>query len=266
MARIGLIAGKGKLPLIWAREATKKGHEVYGFLIGEETVCLNNIVKETYSVSLGTLGELINLFKQHELGKAIMLGKVEKTHLFNGLELDRRTQKLLAELKVLNDDSILRAIVEELEEEGVEVLKQYTYLDDLLPKPGVLTADKPDNKLLQDMKFGFEMARKIGDLDIGQTVIVKDKAVLAVEAIEGTDRAIKRGGRLGNQGIVMAKVSKPGQDFRFDIPTVGLKTLENLIAVEAKGLVIEADKTFILERQNFIKKANKTNITVVAKK
>ncbi len=266
MAKIALMAGKGKLPLLWAREAVKKGHDIYAFpVVEEETIDLEEIVEAVYSIGLGTLGKLIDLLKQHKIEKAVMLGKVEKANLFNDLELDQRTSSLLAGLNNLNDDSILEAVVNELEREGIEILKQYTYLDELLPDPGVLTVREPDDTLYRDMEFGFNMAREIGRLDIGQTVIVKDRAVLAVEAIEGTDETIKRGGCLGQSGIVMAKVSKPCQDFRFDIPTIGLKTLDNLIIVKARGLVIEAGKTFIVEREQFIEKANEANITVVAK-
>lgn len=265
MARVGVIAGKGNLPVIWSKAAREKGHTVIAFpLKGVTDSKLDNITQSVEPVNPGQLGRLIEQLLKKEINEVVMIGKIEKSMLFQGLDLDQRMKSLLSGLKILNDDSIMLAIVNELAQEGIEVLKQSTYIEDLFPQPGVLTSKEPVSDLIEDMEYGFNIAKEIGRLDIGQTVIVKGKAVMAVEAIEGTDSAILRGGELGGPGVTMAKVSKPQQDFRFDIPTVGETTLDNLIKIGARGLVIEAGKTFLINKEEFIARAEKANITVVA--
>lgn len=267
MKRVGLIAGSGKLPYLWAKMAAKNNCQLYYYPLLEEVDCLpEGLADVVRPINLGQLDNLIKNMRQDQIESLVMIGKVEKTHLFNGAELDIRFKTMLSGLKELNDDSILLALIEEFEREGITVLKQSTYLEELFPEPGVLTAGEIDEGLRQDMEFGFRMAKSIGQLDIGQTVVVKSRAVLAVEAIEGTDRAINRGGRLGGTGSVVAKVSKPQQDFRFDIPTVGEETMKNLIEIKARGLVIEAGKTFLIEKAKFIRIADENNIAVVAMK
>jgi UDP-2,3-diacylglucosamine hydrolase len=265
MNRIALIAGRGRLPLVWAEAARKKGIEVFAFPIIEEIdTPLKDLVEAYLPVNIGTLDRVIGLIKNYMINKVVMIGKVAKTHLFIGMEMDKRMKDLLSGLDQLNDDSILLAIVNELEKEGIRVLKQSTYIEDLLAEAGVLTSIQPNKELYNDMKTGFELAKEIARVDIGQTILVKNRAVLAVEAIEGTDEAIKRGGFFGGKGAVMAKVSKPMQDWRFDIPTVGLTTIKNLIDIKARGLVVEAGKTFLLERERLIAEAENNNIAIVA--
>lgn len=265
MERVGVIAGKGFLPSIWVKAAREKGNRVYAFQLSEVAdYSLEGIADQVKYFSIGELNNLIQSLHTLDIDKVVMIGKVEKSLLFSDIKLDNRMKGLLAELEVLNDDSILLAIVEELASEGIEVLKQSTFIEDLFPEPGVLTSLKPDEQLLSDMTFGFKMAREIGRLDIGQTVVVKDRSVLAVEAIEGTDQAIKRGGEIGGPGTVIAKVSKPGQDWRFDIPTVGLTTLQNMIAIKARGLVIEAGKTFLIDKTKLLEKAEENGLVVMA--
>ena len=264
MAKIGLIAGWGKLPQLWAREASKRGNEVYAYpLVEEKTESLKEYTEQVCPVNIGAFDSLLKTLLKHGIEKVVMIGKVNKDHLFS-LEFDKRMKKLLASLDDLNDDSILRAIAAEFTSEGLEVIPQMAYLKDLIPEPGILTGDTPVPELKRDMEFGFLNALKIGELDIGQTVIVRDQTVLAVEAAEGTDLTIKRGGRLAQGGIVMAKICKPGQDSRLDIPTIGLNTLENLISVQARGLILEAGKTFLLDKEEFLIKAEEAGITVVA--
>lgn len=265
MDKIALIAGQGELPLIWAGKAREKGCRVYAFPVVEEnTLDLQDIAEEVYPVNIGQLSGLIELILKYNIKKVVMLGKVRKGNLFSGVELDQEIRQMLSGLDDLNDDSILLAIVNKLHSAGVEVIEQSTFLEDLLARPGLIAGKQPSPDLRADMEFGFRLAREIGRLDIGQTVIVKNRAVLAVEAIEGTDQAIKRGGELGGRNTTTAKVSKPDQDFRFDLPTVGLKTVKNLIEIGARGLVIEAHKTFLLNREEIINKAEKHNITVMA--
>ncbi len=264
MKRIGLIAGWGDLPLIWAKQAKKKGIEIYVFKLAEEkTASFTELAEQVYQVNIGQLDHLIELILSHHIEETVMLGKVRKEHLFANLELDRRMQKVLAALPLLNDDSILLGIVDELAAAGIEVLPQSIFLDRLLPERGLIVGEITP-QLQEDMAYAFRLAREMGRLDIGQTVLVKDRAALAVEAIEGTDAAIKRAGKYGGRGLVMAKVSKVKQDLRFDIPTVGLKTLDSLLAVGAKGLIIEAERTFLLKRDKFIERADAGGLTVIA--
>ena len=264
MAKVGMIAGWGKLPRIWAREASKRGHKVYAYpLAEEETVSLNEYTERVSPVNIGEFDNLIKTLLKHDIEKVVMIGKVKKDHLFN-LEFDNRMKQLFASLDNLNDDNILRAIASEFTAEGIEILSQSTYLKDLLPEAGILTDNKPTRQVKEDMEYGFLTALKIGEMDIGQTVIVRDKSVIAVEAAEGTDQTIKRGGRLAGGGVVMAKACKPGQDFRFDLPTLGLNTIDNLISVQARGLILDAGKTFLLNRDEFLKRAEKADIIVVA--
>ena len=159
----------------------------------------------------------------------------------------------------------MNAIVQELESEGMEVMDQTVLIKPLLPKPGVLTKRKPTEKELADMEFGFKMAKAIGGLDIGQTGVVKNQAVMAVEAIEGTDACILRGGYLGKGGVIVAKTAKPAQDQRFDIPGFGTKTMESMITAGATGIVIEAGNTLIVEREKTVALADKHNITILVK-
>ncbi|MFW5999430.1 MAG: LpxI family protein [Halanaerobiaceae bacterium] len=265
MSTVGVIAGKGKLPVLWTRRAAEKGHRVFVFALAEEpTEELFPGAEDVFSVNINQFGELLTRLEKTNVKDVVMMGKVEKKRLFTGEQPDACLQEILAGLEELSDENILLGLAHRLEKSGFTVLEQTTYLEDLLPEPGVLTSVLPEEKLMADMEFGFEMAREIGRLDIGQTVVVKDRVVLAVEAIEGTDLAIARGGNLGEGGITVAKVSRPGQDFRFDVPAVGPDTLSVLKKYGANGLVLEAGKTFILEKERFISAAAEAGIAVVA--
>ena len=195
-----------------------------------------------------------------------MIGKVTKEILYSEGKIvpDWQAVKLLMSLPDRHDDTIMNAIVAKLESLGMRVQNQTIFLKDLLPEPGVLTTRKPTADEAADMEYGFAMAKKIGGLDIGQTVVVKNKAIMAVEAIEGTDACILRGGSLG-KGVIVAKTAKPAQDNRFDMPSVGTKTLESMIKAGAVGLVMEAGQTLLVERERTLALANEHNITIVAK-
>lgn len=265
MERIGLLAGEGDLPLIWARAARKKGREVFAYKLVEKiNPLLEESADQVKSINIGMLDDLIAGLKADGIEELVMAGSIDKTMLFKGIPLDARFAALLAGLKDLNNDSILSAIVNEFTKEGIRVLPQSIYLEGLLAGHGILNSLQPDEQLLSDLKYAFKMAREIGRLDIGQTVVVQNRTVLAVETIEGTDEAIKRGGRLAGPGVVVAKAAKPGQDFRFDLPVIGEGTLNTLISVKARGLVIEADSTFIIDKENFIKRAEENDIVVAA--
>jgi DUF1009 family protein len=193
-----------------------------------------------------------------------MAGKVSKTLLYKSrIRPDLRAVKLLFSLKDKKDDSILLAITKELEEEGIHLLDITRFSRGIITPDGILTNNKPTDDEWKDVQFGWKIAKEIGRLDIGQTVVVKNQAVMAVEAIEGTDEAIKRGGKLAGSGAVIVKVSKPNQDMRFDVPVVGLTTLKAMIDVGAKVLAVESEKSIILNREKIIEDSKKAGISIV---
>ncbi|MDF2635319.1 MAG: hypothetical protein K0R78_2193 [Pelosinus sp.] len=265
MKTIGLLAGVGRLPVEFARAARGMGFTVIaiGLVPGVEAE-LNQVADKAYHISVGQLQEIITTLKNEGVTEVTMLGKVTKELMFTGaVHLDSRIQKLLASLTDNSDDTIMLAFVRELAAEGLGVLDQTALLRALMPGPGVLTDRKPTEEEQADLEFGFTMAKEIGRLDIGQTVVVKDCAVMAVEAIEGTDACIRRGGELGRGGVRVAKVAKPKQDMRFDVPAVGPNTVEAMHAAGATALVMEAGKTLLVDRETVLKMANNHGITIV---
>jgi DUF1009 family protein len=263
--RIGLIAGAGDMPFIWARAAKRKGAEIIAVAIAEEAKKgLDGIVDQLHHFSVGQAGKIIKTFKDEGIRELVFIGKVNKALIFKDIRFDLRAITLMARLRDRKDDTIMLTIVDELKKEGIDVLEQTVFLEDMMPGPGVLTKRRPNKEETADIEFGMEMAKGVAGLDIGQTVVVKDKAVMAVEAIEGTDEAIKRGGALGKGGIVVVKVAKPNQDLRFDIPTVGMNTLNSLIDAGGKTLAIEAGKTFVVDMENIVKEADRKGIAIVA--
>lgn len=265
--KIGLIAGNGKFPLIFAREAKKVGTEVVALAIKKETSpSLENLVDRIHWVNVGQLGDLIEICKKEGITRAVMAGQVRHTHLFGQVRLDARAMALLAGVKDKKADSLLGAVADELLREGIELIDSATYLSHLLPSPGILTRRKPTQKEWRDIEFGHKMAKEIAGLDIGQTVVVKDQTVLAVEGMDGTDSTIKRGGKLGRGDVVVVKVSKPHQDRRFDLPIVGERTVEVLKQAKAKVLAFSARSTILLDREKVVKSANQNGISLVAVK
>lgn len=264
MSKKALIAGWGDLPRIWAEKALAADEDFIILKIAEEiTADFSDLAVEEYTVNLSRLAELIEILAENKIEEIIWLGKVRKAHLFNNFNPDQRLAAILAELPDFNDDTILLALAEEFSRKGIKLLPQTYLLEEYLAAPGLL-AGEPDSELKREMEFAFKTAYNLGRFDIGQTALIKDGAVMALEAIEGTDEAIKRAAEYGGPGVVMAKCSKKEQDFRFDIPTVGLKTLTNLIEAQAAALIIEAEKTFILNREEFCRKAAAAGIVVAA--
>ncbi|BCB95151.1 hypothetical protein JZK55_00730 [Dissulfurispira thermophila] len=262
---IGIIAGTGDLPKIIARDAKERGFKVI-------TVALENLAShdmervsdEIKWINVGKFGELIDTLIKFNVKEAIMAGKVSKTLLYKSkVTPDIRAVKLLFSLKDKSDDSILNAITRELEKEGIHVINTATFSPHLLTPEGVLTEDPPTMDEWKDIEFGWAIAKEIGRLDIGQTVVVKGQAVMAVEAIEGTDDAILRGGRLSGEGAVVIKVSKPHQDMRLDVPVIGINTLRSMIEVKARIIAIEAHKSMIVNRDRLIREAEESGISVV---
>jgi len=265
MKKLGLIAGMGDLPIIIASEAKAQGYKVIAIALEPlADRSLSSHVDEIKWVNVGKLGKLIDTLKDYGIKEAVMAGKVSKTLLYKSkITPDLRAIKLLFSLKDRKDDSILLAITKELEEEGITLLDITLFGSNLLTPEGVLTKDRPTDEEWKDIEFGWKIAKEIGRLDIGQTVVVKNQAVMAIEAIEGTDAAIKRGGTLAGKGAVIVKVSKPNQDMRFDVPVVGLKTLRTIIEVGGKVLAVEAHKSIFLNKDKLIEESKKAGISIV---
>jgi len=263
--KLGLIAGMGELPIAIAGEAKSQGYTICAIALEPlADRSLSSHVDEIKWVNVGKLGTLINSLKKSGIKEAVMAGKVSKTLLYKSkITPDLRAVKLLLTLKDRRDDSILLAIAKELADEGIELLDITLFSTGLLMPEGVLTKNKPSNDERKDIEFGWKMAKEIGRLDIGQTVVVKNRAVMAVEAIEGTDEAIKRGGRLAGEGAVVVKVSKPNQDMRFDVPAVGLQTLSAMQEVKARVLCVEAKKSLILNKDKLLEEAKIAGISIV---
>lgn len=266
MERIGLLAGAGKLPVECAKAAKLLGYEVYAVALLPETDAeLKECTADCQSISIAHLDAVLNYLKEHQVSKVTMIGKVTKELLFSGkVQPDARMLKLIMELPDRKDDTIMMMFVRELAKAGIQAFDQTVLIRRLMPHRGVITKREPTAEERKDMEFGFRMAKEIGRLDVGQTAVVKNMAVMALEAIEGTDACIHRGGQLARGGAVVAKVAKPQQDDRFDVPTVGLATIQSMVDVGATALAIEADKTLLVEREEMLALAEANNITIAA--
>ena len=266
MEKLGILAGTGKLPVECARAATKLGYEVYavGLLPSSDTQ-IAQFAKDYQFISVAQLEAILNYLKANQIQKVTMIGKVTKELLFNGAVVpDAKMMQLIMSLPNRNDDTIMMAFVRELAKAGIQAFDQTALIRKLMPRRGTITKREPTEVERQDMEFGFRIAKELGRFDIGQTVVVKNRAVMALEAIEGTDACIERGGRLACGGAVVAKVSKPQQDNRFDVPTVGYRTIEQMAQVGATALVIEAGKTLLVEREQMVSFADAKGISIVA--
>ena len=230
--RIGLIAGNGRFPIIFADNARKLGYYVSAVAhIGEAEPELEQHVDRIHWIKIGQLNKLINAFKADGVERAVMLGGVKKTHVFTTVRPDLRALALFARVALWRDDDILREIAAEIEREGIVICESTFGLQGILVEEGTLTVRAPSEKEWEDIRYGWEVVHDIGRLDIGQCVVIKDRVVVAVEAVEGTDGAIKRGGDLAKEGAVVVKRSKPQQDLRFDLPAVGPRTIEVMASV-----------------------------------
>lgn len=265
MAQIGLIAGNGRFPLYFAEFARQGGNQVVAVAIKEETTPeLEPLVEEIHWFHVGELQAMIDTFLSRKIDKIVMAGKITKTRMFTQLRPDARLLKVFEKLPSRNDDALLKALAGEFVAEGIHVCDSTTFLSSLLPVKGTLTQREPTAEEWLDINYGHDIAKHIADLDIGQTVVVKNRAILAVEAIEGTDEAILRGGKLGNGGVTVVKVARPKQDMRFDIPVVGLDTIRTLMQVKARCLALEAKKTLLLDRTELVNMANEAGLAIVA--
>lgn len=261
---LGLVAGAGQFPFLCARAARRRGRKVVAIAHkGETDSLLSEEVDQIEWVHLGQLGKLIKTLKKAGASEAIFAGSITKTRMFRDARPDLRAIKLWRSLKNRLDDGILRAVADEIEGEGIQVIPSTVLLKDLLVPLGVLTRCSPSKKQWEDIRFGWKLAKELGRLDIGQCVVVKDRAVLAVEAIEGTDNTILRGGQFGGRGTVVIKICKPRQDIRFDLPSIGTQSIQKMTQVKASVLAVEVGRTLFFDRDSTIDLANRSGIAIV---
>ena len=262
--RIGIIAGGGQFPLLFIEAARKAGRRVYVAAHRSETdELVAKAADEACWIKLGQLGKIIKFFKQHRISETVFLGTITKTQIFRDVLPDFKGLSLWNKIDVRQDDAILRAVAGALEHEGIKVLESTLYLEHLLFPKGVLTKKKPNKSQRLDIEFGWKNARAIGRLDIGQCVVVRDCAVMAVEAIEGTDATILRGGKLAKEQAVVVKVRKPNQDFRFDLPATGIGTIDSIRQVNGAILAVEAGQSLLFDSEEMIQAADSGGVIVV---
>ena len=263
--KFGLIAGNGKFPFLVLEGARKAGAEVAVAAIREETDTEIERVAETLTwVGIGQLGKMLRFFKNEGVEKAMMAGQVKHVQIFSRAIPDVRMLKMLLRLPKRNTDALIGAVAAELETEGIELIDSTYFLRDNLPASGTLTRRAPDERETGDIEYGLEIAREIARLDLGQTIVIRDRACVAIEAMEGTDAVIRRAGGLVRGRLTVVKNAKPDQDMRFDVPVVGIPTIESMIVSGATCLSLTAGKTLMFDREKMIKLANKHKIAVVA--
>lgn len=267
METIGLIAGNGSFPVLFARTARREGVRVVAVAHrGETEAEIDNWVDSVTWVKVGQLDTIIRTFHAHGVRRAVMAGGIRKASFLEDFAPDERGKRFLERLPSWGDDALLRGVASELEREGIRVVESTVFLSSILTPDGLLTGTEPSPAQWQDVHFGMEVAKAIGHWDIGQTVVVKSGIVLAVEALEGTDAALRRGGELGGGGAVAVKVSKPGQDLRFDVPAIGPNTVAVCRAAGIALLALEAGKTLLLERAALLDAADKAGLTIVGRR
>lgn len=266
MKKIGLIAGNRRFPLIFAEAAKKHGNFIAAVAIkGDTSPKLKKLVDKIYWLKLSEFRRMFDIFKSEGITEVVMAGQISPYRLFSrDVSESEDIKKLLACIKDKKADTIFGAVARELSNSGLELIDSTTFIKDFLPAKATLTKREPDSQEWEDIRFGLELAKQIAYLDIGQTVAVKDKAIVAVEALEGTDNLIRRAGMITRGKATVVKVSKPKQDVRFDIPVVGLNTVKNLVKAKASCLAIEAGKTIFIDKQDSIKLADKKGISIVA--
>jgi DUF1009 family protein len=270
VARIGLIAGNGRFPFLALQGARSLGHEVTIVAVKEEAFpeledAAREAGAELHWVSLGHLGKCIKVLRQANVRQAIMAGQVKHAKIFSGIIPDLTLLSVLTKLRARNTDSLISAVADVLQGEGIELLESTAFLEPLLARPGTLAGRAPSDEELEDLAFGYRMADAIAALDIGQTIVVRHKAVVAVEAMEGTDAVIRRAGTIAGAGTRVVKVAKPTQDMRFDVPVVGVATIETMKLAGATAISIDAGRTLIVDGERFFEAANAAGIAVVGR-
>jgi len=262
---LGLIAGNGIFPLEFARSARARGLEVVAVAHrGETSPELEGLVSSCTWVRVGQLGKVISVLRRSGVRQAAFAGGITRVRLFDGVKLDLRGLALVARVRSIRDDVILRGIAGELEQSGIAVFSASVLLERSVPSAGLLTRRALTAEERRSALIGWEAARLTGSLDIGQAVVVKDGVVVAIEAVEGTDRAIRRAGELAGSGCVVVKVCKPQQDLRLDLPTIGCGTIESMRTAGASALVVEAGRTLLLEPDETVRAADGAKISIFA--
>ena len=270
MSRIGIVAGNGKFPFLALQGARSLGHDVTVVAVKEEAFAeLEQAAREAsasfHSVSLGHLGKCIKILKADGVSQAVMAGQVKHAKIFSGIMPDLTLLSVLTRLKARNTDALISAVADVMRDHGIELLDSTVFLGPLLAREGVLTRRAPDAAELDDFAFGYRMADAIAGLDIGQTIAVKDKAVVAVEAMEGTDQVIARAGSIAGSGVRIVKVAKPKQDMRFDVPVIGIATIRAMQTVGMTALSIDAGRTLVMDGEQVFAAADEAGITIVGR-
>jgi len=270
VAHIGLIAGNGRFPFLALQGARSLGHDVTVVAVKEEAFpelehAARDAGADLHWVSLGHLGKCIKVLKNAGVAQAVMAGQVKHAKLFSGIVPDLTLLSVLTKLRARNTDALISAVADVLRAEGIELLDSTAFLAPLLARSGTLTRRAPSADELEDFVFGYRMADAIAGLDIGQTVVVKDRAVVAVEAMEGTDAVIRRAAEIAGPGTRIIKVAKPNQDRRFDVPVVGIATIQAMRAAGATGLSIDAGTTLVVDGERVFHAADEAAITVVGR-
>ena len=262
----GLIAGNGRFPFLVLEAARSQGIEMTVIALREEASPeLEVLAQRLHWVSLGELSRTLDLLHKEGVTRAVMAGQVKHTKIFSSIRPDWKLAKLIFSLPRKNTDSLIGAVARVLEDEGIQLVDSTSFLKPLLPEPGVLTRRAPDSRESGDMAYGREIARQVAGLDLGQTVVISDRACVAVEAMEGTDETIERAARLAaGKPLVVVKVAKPRQDMRFDVPVVGLRTVEVMRRSQATALAIDARRTLLFDRPRLIEAADEAGIAVEA--
>ena len=269
--KLGLIAGNGRFPFLVLDAARAMGHDVVVIAIKEEAskeieeAAARSPRADLHWVSIGQLGTFLQILKDNHITQAVMAGQVKHIKIFGGFVPDLTAMSLMGRLKGMNTDALIGAVADLMRERGVELVNSATFLDPMLAREGQLSDREPTEAERKDLEFGYRMADAIAGLDIGQTIAVKHQAVVAVEAMEGTDETIARAGHLAGEGVTIIKVAKPNQDMRFDVPIVGLATIQAMRIAGARVLSIDAGQTLIFDRDAFLTSANEAGIVVVGR-
>jgi UDP-2,3-diacylglucosamine hydrolase len=270
MSRIGLIAGNGRFPFLVLQGARSLGHDVTVVAVKEEAfpeleAAAGDAGADLHWVSLGHLGKCIKILKNAGVTRAVMAGQVKHVKIFSGIIPDLTLMSALTRLKARNTDALISAVADVMRDEGVELVDSTAFLEPLLAREGVLTDRAPSEQETEDFAFGYQMADAIAALDIGQTIAVKHKAVVAVEAMEGTDEVIGRAGYLAGPGVRIVKVAKPKQDMRFDVPVIGIATIQAMRTAGAAALSVDAGRTLVLDGNHVFASANEAGIAIVGR-
>ena len=270
MSRIGLIAGNGRFPFLALQGARSLGHDVTVVAVKEEAFPeLEQAARDAgasfHPVSLGHLGKCIKILREEGVSQAVMAGQVKHARIFSGIVPDLTLLSVLTKLKARNTDALIAAVADVMRDHGIELLDSTVFLQPLLAAEGSLTRRAPSEEEMQDLTFGYTMADTIAGLDIGQTVAVRHKAVVAVEAMEGTDAVIERAGRVAGPGVRIVKVAKPKQDMRFDVPVIGIATIDIMQKAGATAISIDAGRTLVIDGSRVFGAADAAGIAIVGR-